>query len=176
MAKKRIIWQDFDINVEDYRDFLEEEHPEVSDEAEQWQLCAELNDEYLEDERANLNIAVPSGIIAICDIGRWNGRFTGFYRRELGNIAECLNARCDSMSYNRFFVDGYGNLRQDEAHHDATNHYLYRAWKSETTDDQKELLKDALYEGAPDKKIKTLITRYTRSLGPDIAKVYGWAA
>lgn len=174
MKKKsvHIIWSEV-INLEDWRDFLEEEHPDVTDEYEQYDIVDELNLDYLDDERANLNKYLPNGIICICTIGRWNGSFGGYLDKELKNIADCLYGRCESMSSNTFYVDRY-NLCHDEAHHDGTNYYVYRAWKDGVTEEQKDRVKDALYLDKDSDKSKRLISRYTRSLAPDVRKAYGW--
>ena len=69
-------------------------------------------------------------------------------------------------------MDKLGDLRCDAVHHDGTNHYLYRVYKPGVRESQIELLKDKLYEG---KATRADITRVTRRLGDDIAKVYGFS-
>lgn len=172
MKTKRIIWQDIDVDPKDYEDYLEENHPDATD-SEKYEICVELNEGYLEDERANLNIPVPEGIITIADLGLWNGRKRGYLRFDHQNISDCLVPRCDGMSSNEFFVDGRWNLRHTEIHHDGTNHYLYRAWKPGITDTQKDALRVALYENS--KSVDRMISRYTKPLGKEIANVYGWS-
>lgn len=151
MKTKRIIWQDIDVDPKDF----------------------EVNEEYLEDERANLDIPVPEGIIAIADLELWNGRTSGYLRHEHRNISDCLTSYCDGISFNEFFVDGRGNFRHTEIHHDGRNHYLYRAWKPGTTDTQKDALRCAIRKNS--QSVDRMISRYTRSLGKEIANVYGWA-
>ena len=56
---EHIIWSNTDINVADYADFLQEEYPEVTDPDKQYELCCVLNDDYLDDERANLSVVLP---------------------------------------------------------------------------------------------------------------------
>ena len=68
-------------------------------------------------------------------------------------------------------MDKYGDLRADAAHHDGTNHYLYRVFKDTATESQIENLKYKLYEG---KATRADITRITRRLGDEIAAVYGF--
>ena len=41
-------------------------------------LMYELNGDYLEDERINLNIQLPGPILVYGDIGLWNRRVTDF--------------------------------------------------------------------------------------------------
>ena len=70
-----------------------------------------------------------------------------------------------------WFVDKYGDLRADAIHHDGTNHYLYRTYKDGVTDYQKDNLKAKIYDG---KATRADITRITKRLGDDIARVYGF--
>ena len=56
-------------------------------------------------------------------------------------------------------------------HHDGTNHYLYRVYKDNVSESQKDRLKEKLYEGTA---TRADIVRITRRLGDDIGKVYGW--
>ena len=87
--KKYIIWSNRDLKLEDWKDCLEDWKPEITDENEQWMLVNMWNDEYLEDERANLNINLHAGILAIADLGLWDGRKIGY--KEMGtNISNCL--------------------------------------------------------------------------------------
>ena len=174
--KKHVIWQDLEVDIKDFEEILEQDYPDVTDEYEKQRICAEINEEYLQDEKSNLSgICVPNGIFVIADLGLWSGRHNGWLRNELSSVAECLEPRCSSMSYNEFYVEGC-DLKQRETHHDGTNYYVYRAWKEKTTARQKEVLKDAIYNNEPPKKVKGLITRYTTGLGREIGKVYGWVA
>ena len=51
---ERIIWSNTDIDVKNWSDFLQEEYPEVTDPNEQYELCYEMNANYLDDERVIL--------------------------------------------------------------------------------------------------------------------------
>lgn len=166
---KHTIWQDYEINVEDYSDFFEEE---MLDEYEKYEICCEMNAMYLEDERCNLNIDVANGIICIGDLGLWNGRRCAYIDSDYHNISECLVNHCNSMCYTEFYVDAY-DFCQRESHHDGTNYYVYRAWKDGVTEEQKDAFKCALFNGDVT-KISWMKQKYTRSLRKDIAKVYGF--
>ena len=56
-------------------------------------------------------------------------------------------------------------------HHDGTNHYLYRTYKDGVSDTQIDNLKEKLYRGTA---TRADITRITRRLGDEIARVYGF--
>lgn len=164
---RHVVWSDLNLDIEDWKEFLEAEYPELSED-EQYQRMCELNRDYLDDERMNLNIQLSQPIIIIGDIGRWNGRVMGYKMVESGNIKDCLYSDTD---FAEWYVDKYGDLRADAVHHDGTNHYLYRVFKDGVTEDQKERLLDKIYFG---KATRADITRVTRRLGDEIGKVYGW--
>lgn len=165
---KHVIWSDADLNLEDWREDLQSEHPDYSDD-ELYQLMLETNAEYLNDERHyNLNIQLSQPILVIADLGRWNGRVMGYKEIVSGNIGDCLYSNTD---YTTWFVDELGDLRCDAFHHDGTNHYLYRVYKDGVTEAQKDNLKAKIYDGVA---TRADIVRVTRRLGDEIGKVYGW--
>lgn len=146
--KKYVVWQNYNLD--------------------EW--GEELNDEYFEDQRLNLSVTVSGDIIAIADIGRWDGRKIGYKELHSNNLADCLQFGKD-CDYAEWYVDMYGNFKSRQSHHDATNYIVYRAWKKGVTDEQKEQVLDGLYFG---KISQRTISRYTESLGKYVANVYGW--
>lgn len=167
-SEKHIIWSNYDLDYENWRDDLEAEYPNMSEE-ERIALMYEINGNYLDDERANLSIQLPQPILMIADIGRWDGRYSGYGEIKSGKISDCLYSELD---YATWYVDKLGDLRCDAIHHDGTNHYLYRVYKPGVRESQIDLLKEKLYEG---KATRADITRITRRLGDEIAKVYGFS-
>ena len=163
---RHIIWSNRDLNYDDWKDYLEEEYPDLTEE-ERMRMMYELNDEYLSDERINLDIQLEQPILVIADLGLWNGRRSAYKEIMSGNIKDCLYSTCD---YCTWYVDKLGDLRCDAVHHDGTNHYLYRTYKDGVSDEAKENLKYKLYKGTATRKD---ITRATRRLGDEISKVYG---
>lgn len=164
---RHIIWGDINLDFDDWKDDLAEQYPELS-ENDLYLKMYETNAEYLSDERMNLNIQLSQPILVVADIGRWNGRVSGYKEIKSGKISDCLYSDTD---YCEWYVDKYGDLRADAVHHDGTNHYLYRVYKDNATETQIENLKDKIYDG---KATRTDITRITRRLGDEIAKVYGF--
>lgn len=162
---KYIIWSS-KCDYADWQDYLEEEHPDLTDE-ERFMKMHEINGDYLEDVRDNLNIQLSRPVLVIADFGRWNGRFSGYREIQSGNIRDCLYSEYDATWY----IDKHGDLRCDATHHDGTNHYLYRTYKDGVTDERIENLKNKIHDG---KCTREDITRVTRRLGDDIAKVYGF--
>lgn len=165
---KHVIWSNMDIDIKDWSDFLEEEYPEITDTNKQYELCCDLNNDYLDDERTNLNITLNNDIIVIADLGLWNGHHCG-YKRITNNISDCLYD--NDCAYAEWYVDRYNELRFTGYHHDGCNTYLYRVYKDNVTDDQKYLFEDKLYNGTA---TKNDMYRYTTSVGKYIADVYGW--
>ena len=94
---KHIIWSNINLDIDDWRDDILEEHPDYSED-ECYRVMVELNDMYLDDERLNLN-KVVGPILVIADLGRWNGRFSGYKEIPSGNIADCLYCECDYMEW-----------------------------------------------------------------------------
>lgn len=163
-----LIWSNYHLDLDDWRDGLLEEYPDAG-ETELYQLMHERNDSYLDDERVNLDIHQSAPILVIADLGRWNGRFSGYKETASGNIRDCLYSDTD---YSTWYVDRLGDLRCDAVHHDGTNHYLYRVYKPGVTETQIDRLKEKIYDGIA---TRSDITRITQRLGDDIGKVYGWS-
>lgn len=167
---RHIIWSNYDLDYEDWRDDLEENYPDLTEE-ERIALMYEINDDSLNDERANLDVQLSQPILVIGDLGLWHGRRMGYREIQSGNIRDCLYSGRDDM-YSTWYVDKLGDFRCDAVHHDGTNHYLYRAYKPGIRESQIDLLKEKLYRGIA---TRADITRITRRLGDDIAKVYGFS-
>lgn len=161
------IWSNYDLRYEDWASDLESEYPDLSED-ERYLKMLEINADYLDDERANLNIQLSQPILVIADLGLWNGRRPGYREIQSGNIRDCLYGGHDYITW---YVDSKGDLRCEDIHHDGTNHYLYRAYKSGTTEAQRNQLKSKIYDGSVTEQD---IARFTRRLGDDIGRVYGW--
>jgi len=167
--KMHIIWanDDFDA-LEDIKKEIMDDNPDLTEE--QAMRCAyETWDEYLEDEKTNLNIDVGEEIIIIADLGLWDGRRQAYKLLNKTNIADCFGGTCGD--YVTWFVDDRGDLNCRDCHHDGTNLYLYRAWKFGISDTQKENFLHKVYKG---RATRADITKYTRKIGTYVADVYGW--
>ena len=128
--------------------------------------CYESNSLWFDDEKSQLEDISEGPVVAIADLGLWNGRHYGY--KELKSLDEVMYTSCD---YQRVYVDSNGDLRKEESHHDGSNSILYRYWKDGLTDLQKENFLDKIYNG---KATQRDITRYTRKAGVSIADTYGW--
>lgn len=162
-----LIWSNYYIDYEDWGEDLEGDYPDLTED-ERYRKMLEINSDYLDDERDNLNIQLSQPILVIADLGLWYGRRQGYKEIESGNIRDCLYSNYD---YTTWYVDKQGDLRCDDVHHDGTNHYLYRVFKDNTTDEQREDLEEKLFCGTATPADIDLVTD---RLGDEIAKVYGW--
>ena len=75
--ERHIIWTDYGLDYEDWRDDLEADYPDLSED-ERISLMYEINGDYLDDERANLNVQLSQPILVVGDLGLWNGRRMGY--------------------------------------------------------------------------------------------------
>ena len=166
---KHVIWTNDNLDYErDWKDFIESEHPDLSED-ERVQLMYELNNMYLDDERINLHIDMHRELIAIGDLGLWYGRRMG-YRVIAGTcISDFLSGTCGD--YVTWYIDELGDFCCKDCHHDGTNYYTYRVFKPVVTQSQKQALKVKLYEGTATRRD---VTRDTERLGDAIANVYGF--
>lgn len=164
--KEHTIW-DSQPDYADWRADMEAEYPDMTED-ERYERMLEINADYLDDERANLNVPMGMPILLIADIGRWDGRYSGYGVIRSGNIRDCLRSDMDDC---RWYVDELRDLRCRAAHHDGVNNYLYRVFKDGVTTEQMDNLLYKIYCGTATRRD---ITRLTRRLGDAIAEVYGW--
>ena len=66
--QKHLIWSNYALDYEDWRADLEADYPELSED-DRMALMYEINSDYLDDERANLNIQLGQPILIICRPG-----------------------------------------------------------------------------------------------------------
>ena len=167
------IWQNYDLDLEDWKEGLLENREinglptDVDDDTLREEMY-ELNNNYLDDERMNLNIKTEGRIVCIADIGLWNGRRLG-YKLYGHNIGECLEFFSD-CDYADFYVDRY-DFRCKQTHHDASTYAVFRELKPNLSSDQ---VNNFLWKIYQEKVTQKDITRYTNSLKERIKKVYGW--
>ena len=166
---RHTIWSS-EINLDDWREDLLEYYADDLDEdaseSDFYALAEDINSDYLDDERCNLDIDVDGDIFAFCEIGAWDGRH--FAAGKVGNnISDCLYTECPIAEW---YVEN-GDFCSMEAHHDGRNYTTYRMLKTDLTDKQIDNFwaKLAAGEITPNN-----IDRYTVSLAPQIAAVYGW--
>ena len=171
--KKRMIWSNMDLNIDDWRDSYKE-HLELNclvgdpdNESEIYAWMEDENNEYLYDEKVNLNKEIDGRILIIADLGLWDGRKSGY--KILGNnVNEIFNINNRGWDFAEFYGDGY-NIKGTEWHHDGTNYYEYRVIRENRNI---ESLLNAIYNGEEISRKK--MNYYTKSLYPYVAQIYGW--
>lgn len=167
---EHVIWEDVyfwdktDV-VNYYKDYCEATGEEF-DESKAYQFCLNDNEYNLDTEKDNLDIDTEEEIIAIADLGLWDGRRVGYrlLNYVLSNIFKV------GEDYNRYYADRY-NVKADCVHHDGTNYITFRMFKSGLTEEQKDNFTDKLYYGTVKPQD---ISRYTVSILPLVKKIYGW--
>ena len=162
---KHTIWNSFgEYSEEDYGEWLDGNGLTQDDISfEEWK-CRETK-YWADDEKENLNQPC-NRVIAIADLGLWNGRHSGY--RLLGtNVGSIFNVGGDYYDED-FYCDGK-DCRADLYHHDGTNHILFREIRDGVNIAP---LCRMLYNGE-DVDRRTL-NRFTKSLRPRIASIYGW--
>lgn len=172
--KKQIIWTSDYENIEaiakEEMAYYNEELGEEMTEDEAIDRAYELNNDYLDDERANLNVEVDGYIIAMAfrssmRYGVWGGHGNKGYKLCGSNVSDILTTRSDDAEW---YGDG-NNIRGEFADHDGNDSVIYRVAKSEY---DAERIATKIYNG--DISTEEQFRKATKSLYPYVAKVYGW--
>ena len=175
---KRIIWSNYDLNLEDWIEDIKENHKDCGIDDSDWteemfyQEMIDYNFMYFGDEKLNLNIQTEGDIIIIAKLGLWNAYPTAYkyIPSNRCNISNCLVFEPD-CDYAEWWIDSHNNLRSKQTHHDGTHQLLYREFKPNISEKQKDNFFNKILQRTLTSKD---ITKYTRSLGKQIRDVYGW--
>lgn len=170
---KRIIWTT-EVDTSDAaltaarQDYADDEfvHVEEMDDQELIEFLYRKNDNWHGDERMNLNITTKNPILVIADLGLWNGRKSGYKVLTTQNVGDILSTHCGD--YATYYAD-CDDVRCDDTHHDGTNHYIFRELVG--SEDECQPLLEAIFYGM-DYSVE--LRKYSRSILPYVAGVYGW--
>ena len=158
-----------DIEFLEHEAYFREQYPHM-----EYEEIRDMTSEHLAQDFNSLQTEfdkpVAHSIIAIADVGRWNGRFMGYNEIESGNLKDCFQTGRD-IDVAEWFVDKQGDLRSEQHHHDGRHYVLYRGIKGENAYEDIEHFKHLIYTG---KATAHDIGRYTERIGDVIAKHYGW--
>lgn len=125
-------------------------------------MADELNDQYLDDEAANLahlTLARPVAIIGTA--GLWDGRRTVGHVIRFADTGEIIReAPWHTMDVNEWSVDDHDDLRYTGIHHDGVNTCVYRMIKPGRTINDHDTTRSLRDKTTP--------------LGRLIREVYGW--
>lgn len=118
---KYIIWSDIDVPNEkeyavEYESYLKDNELQVPENSKDYErglfeFIYHLNNEYLDDLRTAFNMLCDMPIIVIADLGRWNGRVSGYKMINSCNIQDCFYTDCD---YAEWYIDKLGDLEQQQ--------------------------------------------------------------
>lgn len=167
---KHIIWDNRNLDIDDWRDGYEE-FCEINEleynptDENLYKYMEETNNNYLDDEKCNLDIDCRQ-VVCIADVGRWDGRRKGFRFLGMNVNSIFLDDECD---YHTFYSDG-DEVRCDASHHDGTNHYLFRQLK----DGVGRYEFQEAFCSAKIGSLDEIVEKYTDSLAPIVNNVYGW--
>lgn len=95
--EKHEVWSDMDLDLDDWRDDLQEEYPEL-DENGLYEKMLELNADYLDDERSNLKQPIGGSLLVIADRGLWNGRHQGYREKPMPTFRTVLTTDMTARS------------------------------------------------------------------------------
>ena len=164
MNTNHIVWTN-NTSLDDWRDWLNQEYPDITDDTDRYRVITEELDSQFDDVLSDLNIELPDTIICIADLQLWNG-----HRMDYSfcgtNLSNTLRTGCGD--YRTWYIDDLGDLRCDDTHHDGTNHYLFRMLKPTISSAP---LRRKILSGTVTRRD---ITRCTSPIGAYVADVYGW--
>lgn len=141
-----------DININELSDFAKDNI--INNDIESW----------YDAEKLNLDIQLDDDVLAIADLGLWNGRTSG-YKLLGNNLNEILNVNGDVIE---IYAENR-NIKAKAGHHDGVNYILFRKIRS---DRDIEKLLARIYENKPISP--SLLNYYTESLYPEVKSIYGW--
>lgn len=149
--------------MEEYPEEYEEEYPDDSIIYDY--ITDNINFNYEDEYSYNLNVLLPNDIIAIADIGRWDGRRKG-YKILSNNLHDVLSYL--GLDEIHVYSDGH-NIRMDGYHHDGDTHVLFRLVRDGI---DIEKFTDKIYN----REVITngMLNYYTKSLVPYVNNIYGW--
>ena len=156
-----------DYEESDYQEYLREnELTETDLSFDDW--VYDQMDGWLDSEKVNLDIPTNQ-IVCIAHLHLWN-RTENNYRLCGNNIKSIFDF--STGDYVKFYTDRY-NVLCNDMHHDGTNVYTYRELKDNVTKEMFEKAFDNLMSKGQ-KPTSKWLCRYTKSIRPKVANVYGW--
>lgn len=168
---KHTIFDSYNFDYEALNEFLAEEYPEIKEGSNTyWQYVSDEISIEWETECDNMSeVKAYDGMIILADIGRWNGRHSGYAEVKGYTVKDAITTPHDYDDI-EIYVEG-DDLHMTMYDHDGRTYATVREWRHNLSDEQKEHFMDALYYG---KATESMINWYTKPIGKKIAKYYGW--
>lgn len=167
MKIKYTIWSS-DLHIEDFLFELRHEFPDAGEDelyqmavAENW--ADRLDIRYIVDE----DLGAP--ILAVADLGLWNGRKNGYKLIKSGNVADCF-VEMGNVDDARWYIDDKGELCADFAHHDGVNHIRYRAIRPGM---KEKTVRDLCAKIASQEEFERSLSRVTYRIGDRVGAKLG---
>ena len=132
--------------------------------SEVWNCASYLQAMDYQDLRELISGIDVTGIVAVADIGRWNGRVTGY--KEIDGIEDVFRTQCD---FARWYIDREGDLCASFSDHDGDTECVYRQWRSNVSEATQEKVLADIYNGTH----KYDYRNYTKSIGSYFTDIYG---
>lgn len=158
---KKIIWTN-NIDIDDWKDDIKAdfEGHELT-ESDIWNIASEMNNDYLEDEKMNLNKPLGRDLVIIARLGLWDGPRNGWKHIKGSNLNNVFDGTCGD--YVTWYVED-GDICCEDCHHDGTNYYKYRAIRKDLSPWEFDEL---MAEGKD-------VDELTEKLGHYVSEIYGW--
>lgn len=131
-----------------------------------WEMFGDDLNDWLADERMNLNWQIEGEIVAIASLGLWHGRRLG-YKMVGDKLSDIFNC---SQDENEYYCD-QDDVQATCSHHDGTNYITYRVIKPGDGEKVEELLDKMAFESDD---YEADVYRATHSLVPYVADIFGW--
>ena len=171
--KERILYNDL-LTEEEENNIIEDyaECNDVNIEDIDEELKYTIVSDYLEMDREDLdincNVYLENPILVIADVGRWDGRRTGYKIINSGLLSDIFHMN-DACNYHKYYSFGY-NIHCKAIHHDGTNYYEFREIKNMDNIDTflDNLLNDKYTNN------RRMLNYYTKSILPEFKKIYGF--
>lgn len=162
---KHIIWTNY-LDYDDWRTDMEAYYPDEEGftDDDRMRLMYEINDEYLEDEKVNLNKELGRQIVVYANLGLWDGNRIAAKVLKGTNLNNIFSNTCGDFV--EWYVEGE-DVKCKDSHHDGTNYYTYRVLKKGYSEyDFDELVYD--------NPITDVVKDMTEPLGHYVAEIYGF--
>jgi hypothetical protein len=169
MAKERVIFETL-YDVEDWREGFKywcNANDLDEDEEDIYDYIDDSIQNWLCDERINLNKPVDGDILVIADLGLWDGRHSAYQVIHATKLSDIFNIRGNYDDV-RFYCDQH-NVRADLYHHNGCNHVEFRLIKKGANI---KPLTDKLYNQK--EYTREDVRKCTTSLRKAVASIYGW--
>lgn len=168
---------EYTLSDEELDEFIDDRYDEILE------YVTDLNNEYLNDDKGytlpsgekivgNLDCPVSGEILCIGERNLWNGTAFEISKVQGNNLTDCLSSRTRGTDDVEFYVEKDTlELKQNDYHHDGTNHFTYREVKAGVTEEQ---LDEFFAKCSAGKITRADIDKITEPMGRYVQRIYGF--